>query len=158
MHKARFYYRTVPLRVSLLPLLTGILAGLINGLLGAGGGVIVILVLGALVRISGGESVSRPALGEGYPTGDRPGAAQESDIGRDIPAASLMAMLPVSVLSAAQYAAAGRLELASFAPLLLPAVIGGVLGGIALDRVRLPLLERLFALILVISGGRMLLG
>ena len=158
MHKARFYYRTVPLRVSLLPLLTGILAGLINGLLGAGGGVIVILVLGALVRISGGESVPRSALCEGYPTGDRPGAAQKSDIGRDIPAASLVAMLPVSVLSAAQYAAAGRLELASFAPLLLPAVIGGVLGGIALDRVRLPLLERLFALILVISGGRMLLG
>ena len=122
-------------QAALTPLLTGIAAGTINGLLGAGGGIIVILTLGALARRTGTSAASA----------------------RDIPAASLLAMLPVSVLSAARYAAAGRLEVASFAPLLLPTLIGGVVGGILLDRLKLPLLNKLFALLLIISGGRMLL-
>ena len=135
MQTVRYLRRTKAARAALIPLVTGIAAGAVNGLLGAGGGIVVILVLGTLARRAGSTPASE----------------------RDIPAASLLSMLPVSVLSAAQYASAGRLEIASFAPLLLPTLIGGVVGGILLDRLKLPLLNKLFALLLIVSGGRMLL-
>jgi uncharacterized membrane protein YfcA len=159
MYKPRFYRHTVPWHTGILPVIIGLAAGIVNGLLGTGGGVIVILTLGALYRQAGGESVPCSPEKGAHPMGDRPIAVDvRHDVGRDIPAASLLAMLPVSILSAVQYAAAGRLELSSFAPLLLPCLIGGVVGGVALDRVRLPLLGKLFSAILIVSGIRMLLG
>ena len=120
-------------------LLTGLAAGLINGLLGTGGGILVVLVLGTWYRRqSTGSAASRDAAKSVYVT-------------------SLLTMLPISLFSALQYARQGRLDLTAFAPFLLPAILGGLVGGVVLDRVRLPFLQKLFALLLLISGVRMLL-
>lgn len=118
-------------------LLLGMSAGLINGLLGTGGGILLVFVLSAWSKRGGSESFLPSA--------------------RDIYANALSVMLPVSLLSAEQYARVGAIEFSAFSPLLLPAVAGGVLGGWLLDRLKLPLIRRLFALLVLWSGLFMLL-
>lgn len=158
MLKARFFRHLAPWRTWLPTLVTGFLAGAVNGLLGTGGGIIVVLALGATSRINQGTLVSPPvdeATGSAATLALR--SSSPSPGKRDILATSLTAMLPISVLSALRYAERGALELSSFAPLLIPSLVGGVIGGIFLDRLRLPLVQKLFALLLIFSGVRMLL-
>ena len=139
MATVRYYHASTAARHAAALLGTGLAAGMINGLLGTGGGIVVVLVLSAWYRrMQVGTTVSHDAAKSVYVT-------------------SLLTMLPVSLFSALQYAQKGRLELSSFAPYLLPALIGGLVGGVVLDRVRLPFLQKLFALLLLISGVRMLL-
>lgn len=114
-------------------------AGFINGLLGTGGGILLVLALrgyGRRHRI-GGDAVSAESQ-------------------RDIYATALAVMVPISVFSTIQYARAGTLDLGGFAPMLLPTVVGGVLGGILLDRLKLDWVKRLFALLVLISGVLMI--
>lgn len=121
-----------PVRIALpVLLLCGAAAGLINGLLGAGGGVILVFVLAA-------------ALG------------READ-GRDIYATALAVTLPVTLFSVWRYAEAGALDLTGFARFLLPAVIGGAVGGWLLDRINVKLTKRIFAGIVIVSGLSMLI-
>ena len=113
--------------------LLGSLAGFINGLLGTGGGILLVLVLGTYVR--------RHAV-----------ATDGSEAQRDVFATALSVMVPISVLSTILYARGGTLDLGGFAPMLLPTVVGGVLGALVLDKLRLDWLKRLFSLLLLISG------
>ena len=139
VHRAHFFHTNPALRTTLIVMIVGLVAGMINGLLGAGGGVIIVLVLGALQRRR------QSALGD---------AAEDP---KDVYATSLLCMLPVSVLSALQYAGTAQATQHDFSILLLPAVIGGVVGGLLLHRVRLSRIRRLFAILLLVSGARMLL-
>ncbi len=113
-----------------LLLLCGAGAGFLGGLLGAGGGVILIFVLSA-------------ALG------------QEADR-RDVYATALAVTLPVTLFSFWRYAAAGRLIVDGFARFLLPAVLGGAVGGWLLDRIDPGVTRRIFAGIVIVSGLFML--
>ena len=126
-------------RNALILLLLGGAAGLLNGLLGAGGGILLVYTM----RL---WAYHRPA-----PDSEPQLAAQ-----RDVYATALSVMLPVSVFSAVYYARAGALDMAAFSPLLLPSVAGGVLGAYLLDRLRVDWLKRLFALIVLISGVLMI--
>lgn len=139
MEKVRYYHKGVAARHAAALLSTGLVAGIINGLLGAGGGIIVVLVLTAWYKRLCGNSASR------------------ADVAKSVYVTSLLTMLPVSLFSALQYAGSGQLSLSSFSPYLLPALLGGLAGGVVLDRVRLPFLQKLFAVLLLISGMRMLL-
>lgn len=112
-------------------LLCGAGAGFINGLLGAGGGVVLVFVLAA-------------ALGH------------EAD-GRDIYATALAVTLPVTLFSVWRYAGAGTLDLTGFARFMLPAVLGGAVGGWLLDRIDVRVTKRIFAGIVIVSGISMLL-
>ena len=118
-------------RISLpVLLLCGAAAGFINGLLGAGGGVVLVFVLAA-------------ALGH------------EAD-GRDVYATALAVTLPVTLFSVWRYAAAGTLEVGGFSRFLLPAVLGGAFGGWLLDRIDVRLTKKIFAGIVIVSGFSML--
>lgn len=139
MGTVRYYHTGIAARHTVTLLMTGLVAGVINGLLGTGGGIVVVLVLTAWYKRLCGNSASR------------------ADVAKSVYVISLLTMLPVSLFSALQYAGSGRLSLSSFAPYLLPALFGGLLGGVVLDRVRLPFLQKLFAVLLLISGVRMLL-
>ena len=108
-------------------------AGIANGLLGAGGGIILIFVLA-------------PALGALYENGN------ELYGRRDIMAVSLCVMMPVSAVSAARYAMGGALDASLIAKLIAPAVLGGIVGGILLDKLRENLIMKLFALLVIYSG------
>ena len=122
---------------ALLLLALGGGAGFINGLLGTGGGILLVLALRIYVRRHAGEA--------------------SAEAQRDIFATALSVMVPISVLSTFLYARAGTLELGGFAPMILPTVIGGLLGAWLLDRLRLDILKRLFSLLLIVSGVLMVI-
>lgn len=123
--------------------LIGLGAGLLNGLLGAAGG---ILLVAALPRITPPSVLYAPTL----PLG----TYHER---RDILAAALAVMLPISAVSGMVYWMGGiRPSPTLLLSLLLPAAAGGLLGAKLLGRIPNHLLKRLFAAVVVIAGLRML--
>ena len=107
--------------------LAGLLAGTVNGLLGAGGGIIIIY---ALNKIIGEKDL------------DKNGAF----------ATALCIMLPISVLSVLIYSSRGHISMEGFGVFLLPAIIGGALGGVLLGKLNTAFLKKLFAGLVIISG------
>lgn len=119
---------------ALFLLVLGAGAGFLNGLLGTGGGILLVYVLRGYAARQHSTSLSTPGTQ------------------RDIYATALSVMLPLSVFSALHYARAGTLDFSAFAPMLLPTIAGGLLGGWLLDRLKLAWLSRLFALLVLVSG------
>lgn len=109
-------------------ILGGALTGFINGMLGAGGGMIAVPVL------------------------ERSGAdAKEAHSG------SIAVMLPLSLLSAAVYLHSGRVTASDALP-YLPAGILGALGGVWLmNKISPALLHKLFGGFAIWAGVRMLM-
>ena len=124
-----------------LPLLTalaGFGAGLLNGLLGAAGGILLVGLLPRLAAPASGPSEGRPEQ-------------------RDILATALAVMLPVSAVSGIFYWLGGiRPSPVLLISLVLPAAAGGLLGAKLLTRISNHLLKRIFAAVVVIAGLRML--
>lgn len=108
----------------------GIFAGLVNGLLGAGGGILIVFGLTPLL-------------------------AHDKEGRRDVFANALAVMFPVSIVSMINYASAGRFSLDGFALYLIPCVIGGFIGALLLGRLKISLLQKAFALIVIWSGAYM---
>lgn len=109
----------------------GFLAGLLNGLLGAGGGII-------LVR--GADKV----------------LPREYRDGRDVFANALAVMLPISAVSAIAYVLRGSVYELEFTKFILPAVIGGAGGGLLLAVIDTRLLRLIFSALVVWSGITMI--
>ncbi|MBR6681305.1 MAG: sulfite exporter TauE/SafE family protein [Clostridia bacterium] len=105
----------------------GFIAGVVNGLLGAGGG---ILIISALSRIMKDELPEK----------------------KDVFVNSLCVMLPISALSCFLYALRGDLSTEGFGIFALPAIAGGIVGGLLIDKIRSGALKRLFAALVIISG------
>lgn len=105
----------------------GLLSGFINGLLGAGGGIII--VFGMMPLIS-----------------------RENGSARDVFANALAVMLPVSFVSLISYFLSGRLVGERFGIYVLPAAIGGLVGAYILDKMNVSLLKKIFAAIVIWSG------
>ncbi len=104
----------------------GVLSGFINGLLGAGGGIIVVLAVNKLFNV-----------------GEDKNAAF---------ATALCVMLPVSLLSVAMYSARGSMDMSGFGVFVIPAIVGGALGGFLLGKLRAVFVKRMFAALVVVSG------
>ena len=114
--------------LQILPLIAiGLGAGFLNGLLGAGGGILIVFGLRKLLK----RNLKDP---------------------RAIFPTAIAVMLPLSLLSAWQYARAGSLQLSYFGWLILPAIAGGVIGALLLRRLSVKALSRLFAAVVLISG------
>jgi uncharacterized membrane protein YfcA len=109
----------------------GVLSGFVNGLLGAGGGILIVFGLA-------------PLMGRG------------PDSRRDVFANALCVMLPVSAVSLMGYASSGRLPQTDLAPILIPCVAGGLVGALLLDRINTALLQKLFAILVIWSGTAMI--
>ena len=105
----------------------GVLCGFINGLLGAGGGIIAVFAL-------------RLALGD------------ELSDSRDVFANALCVTLPISVLSCLSYALRGNLKINGIGLYVIPAILGGALGGVLLGKLKAESVRKLFAALVVISG------
>ena len=112
----------------LLPYGAGLLTGLLNGLLGAGGGMIAVPML----RASGLDEQQAHAT-------------------------SIAVIVPLSLVSAWLYLTAGRLEFSS-AMVYLPGGLAGALAGSwLLPRIKTTLLRRIFGCVMVWSALRLLL-
>lgn len=122
--------------------LTGFFAGLLNGLLGAAGGILLIFVLPHLPPPSGQEALSS--------------ALRDS---RDLPAISLSVMLPVTALSLLLYWLGGNVADSVLAGVItIPAAAGGLLGAYLLGKLPRRFLQKLFGLLVAVAGIRMLMG
>ena len=115
----------------------GFLAGFLNGLLGAGGGILLVYVMTGLLS-SSGENGSAPP--------DK----------RDAFANALATMLPISAVSTVNYAAQGALTVSGAEIFIFPAIIGGIAGAVLLDKLRFDTVRNLFTLLITISGIAML--
>lgn len=135
-------YFTFSARFPLFTLCTGgLLAGICNGLLGTGGGILIIGALRLYRRF--------------HPVSDRAAAAVSP---KDDYVTALCCMLPLSLLSSLLYLRAGAFSGVPFSralPYFLGAVPGGVLGAYLLDRVKPKTAQLLFALLVVFGGARM---
>ncbi len=129
--------------------LLGVGAGFCNGLLGAAGGVLLVLFLPRLTL------PKRMAIQVNGERSARPFDALLSR--RDLLAISMAVMMPVSGVSAVIYWLSGiRPDISTVSLLVIPSVVGGLIGARLLGRLPENLLRRLFAFLLVISGARML--
>lgn len=111
--------------------LSSVAAGLLNALIGAGGGIILSFCLNKYF-------------------------ADDFEDKRNIYVNSQASMIPGCALSCAIYSAGGTLKLSAIPAIAIPAVIGGVLGSILLPRIKVRWLKTAFALLVVWSGYRML--
>ena len=119
-----------PARLAAL-LACGLAAGVINGLLGTGGGIILVMALSCLCRSS---------------LPDR----------RDVCANALVVTLALTLLSTVLYIRSGNAPPADLSRFVLPGAVGGLAGGLFLGRITPHALGKLFAVLLVISGAFML--
>lgn len=110
------------------------LAGVVNGLLGAGGGVIMLYVIKAVLSRRAGEG----------------------DVGKDTFATVVAVMLPVSLISAISYGAAGNVDMTEMQILTLPAIVGGIIGAYLTDKLPTRVIRGIFAVLVIVSGVRMI--
>ena len=108
-------------------------SGLINSLLGAGGGILLSLTLPALTK----EKFA-----------DR----------RDVYINAQAAMIPGCALSCLIYSMRGMVDTVGFSLLAIPAAAGGALGSFLLSKIKSGIIQILFALLVIWSGIRMVRG
>ena len=114
-------------------LLGGLAAGFLNGLLGAGGGIVIVWIL-------------EKAIGD---------VARDS---RDVFANALAVMLPISAVSTVTYAISGGLPTEDITRFLIPAVLGGLVGAFLLDKISTAAVKTLFCFLVILSGIMMVIG
>ena len=102
-------------------------AGVVNGLLGAGGGILIIAALSKIMKIELRDK-------------------------RDVFVNSLCVMLPISAVSCFIYLLRGNFSAEGFGLFALPAIAGGLLGGILISKIKWGALKRLFAALVMLSG------
>lgn len=107
--------------------LTGAIAGVLNGLFGAGGGMVVVPILGHC----------------GLP-------AERAH------ATSIAVILPLSILSSILYLSIGHIRLASALPYLPLGLVGAVIGSKLLTKIKKIWLHRIFGVIVLYSAVRLL--
>ena len=106
----------------------GALVGILNGMLGAGGGMLVVPMLKKL------------------------------DLDQTRAHATAVAVIfPLSILSAGAYLFLGHFELGQALPYLLPGSIGALAGALALSKIPAKWLRKIFACFMIWAGVRMIL-
>ena len=108
-----------------------VLAGAVNGVLGTGGGIVLVLYLRK--RLENEQDVTKSAL-----------------------TVTLLCTLLMSAASAILYIVRGSVEICYALPYLLPSVIGGLLGALVFSKIKPSVLNALFSLLVLWSGLRML--
>ena len=116
---------------AIVTLTAGMLAGILNGFLGSGGGIILIFIMTALL-----------------PKRDA----------RDVFATAVLSILPMSIVSAYFYYRGGGIAVNDYAPYYASALFGGILGAVLLDKISTALLKTLFAVLMLWAGFRAMLS
>lgn len=106
--------------------LSGAAAGVLNGVLGAGGGVVLVPLLLTFVGVE-----ARKAF-----------------------ATSVFIILPISAVTAAVYFASGRMDVALALPYLIGGLAGGLIAGKKFKNLPVVWLRRIFGAVLMVGGLR----
>ena len=108
--------------------ITGAVAGLINGVFGGGGGMVVVPMLTFLLK-------------------------RES---KKAHATALLIILPLSIVSGLFYIAFGNLNLNIGIPVMVGVVLGGVIGALCLSKLSSKIITIIFSLLMAGAGIKML--
>ncbi|MBQ9780050.1 MAG: TSUP family transporter [Clostridia bacterium] len=137
------YFDKYP-RVSLLLwALLGLGAGFLNGLLGAAGGILLVTLLSRMPP---------------FPV-RKHGASLPPPEGRAVFVMGLWVMIPATLVSATLYFARGMGGAPSLAvAIALPAAAGGLIGALLLGKIPRQALKKIFALLVLFAGLRMVLS
>ena len=103
-------------------------AGFLNGLLGAGGGILLVWAFHTCIQSPTEDGV------------------------RDTFAATLAAIVPITALSAFLYQSGNLPSMSEMSALILPAIAGGAIGGLLLGKIPTALLKKIFAVLVLYSG------
>ena len=101
-----------------------LLAGGINGFVGTGGGILLVFALSVVLKV------------------DK----------KDAFATSLCITVPVSAIALFSYFRAGSVDISTFSKIWLPVFLGGILGALLVDRIKLSWLNGIFGILIVYSG------
>ncbi len=112
----------------LIAILTGAVAGLINGLFGGGGGMIVVPMLIFLLK-------------------------RET---KKAHATAILIILPLSILSGILYIWYGNLKIETGLPVALGVVAGGIIGALTLKKLSSKWIVLIFSLVMIFAGAKML--
>lgn len=107
-------------------------SGFCNALIGAGGGILLSFALARLAR-------------DDFP--DR----------RDVYVNSQAAMIPGCAVSCLIYAAQGSLDTTGFSIYAIPAALGGIIGSLLLSKIKNVWIAKIFAVLVIWSGARMMM-
>ncbi len=116
-------------------ILSSVLGGVLNGFLGAGGGILIGLVLTRLLKNDGKLLCDR----------------------RDIYANVQIAMICVSLVSLSIYSSRGSVDFSTADWIILPALMGGAAGSLILRRISSGTVGKIFAILVIWSGLKMLM-
>ena len=117
-----------------------ITAGLINGLIGTGGGIILYLTL-KLISKSDKKNGGQP---------------HDTNMIKDIMANIIAVVVPISAVSAAIYMIRGEIVYGELMPYIPAAVIGGLAGAILLNKLKPKIIKKIFAVMIIYAGTQML--
>lgn len=109
-------------------ILSGAAVGVLNGLLGAGGGIIAVILL------------------------NRAGLKT-----KEAHATAIAVILPLTIISAAMYLWRGDVTVMQAVPFMLPGAVGAVAGALILRKISPKLLRKIFAVFIIWAGIRMIL-
>ena len=115
-------------KLNLMRILTGIIAGIANGLFGGGGGMIVVPMLNFLLKYQN----------------------------KNAHATAILIILPLSIVSGLFYAFFGNFNLASGIPTAIGVIIGGILGAVLLKSLSSKVVLIIFSVAMAIAGVKML--
>ena len=113
---------------NLFAVITGVVAGLVNGVFGGGGGMIVVPMLTLLMK-------------------------REQ---KKAHATAILIILPLSITSGLLYLSFGNFNLNVGIPVGIGVVVGGIIGALTLSKLSSKWVLIIFCVIMAIAGGKML--
>ncbi len=146
--------------------LSGAAAGFVNGLLGAGAGIVLVYTFSALSkrdskRDSKKASKKSPRKENGKENGKESGIESGKNDSqnsvKDNFAMTISTVLPISLLSAFTYFKNTDADVRMSFVFLIPGIIGGLIGAFVTDKISKTALKLIFAAVTVISGASMIL-
>lgn len=109
--------------------ITGAIAGFINGLFGGGGGMIVVPLLTYFLKLKS----------------------------KNAHATAILIILPMSIVSGLLYASGKSLDLGLTIPTAIGVTVGGVLGAFALNKLSNKWVSVIFSIVMAVAGIKLLL-
>ena len=110
-------------RIILLGILA-VCAGIVNGFLGTGGGIVLMFALSLI--------------------------SSDDDSARDRFATVIAVILPLSLISAITYGKS--IDLSGTTPYIIPGIFGGIIGALLLDKLSVKIVKKLFAAMVIWAG------
>ena len=115
-------------KMNLFAIITGLIAGLVNGVFGGGGGMIVVPMLTNLLKCK--QKLAH--------------------------ATAILIILPLSIVSGLFYAAFGDFNLRVGLPTGLGVIVGGIVGALLLKKLSSKIVVVLFSVLMAAAGVKML--